>query len=74
MVVTWSLDAENLFVTVDDFVAEPVRWILEVDNGFAVVFTKLGAPIMRLAPTTSAALNRVSLSDHVADQAPGGAS
>lgn len=36
--------AQNLWVSVDEFVAEPVRWFLEVMDGRDVVITRGGIP------------------------------
>ena len=44
-------EAQDLWVSVDEFVAEPVRWFLEVMDGRDVVITRGGFPFALFRPS-----------------------
>jgi hypothetical protein len=44
---------EHLWVSVDEFVAEPVRWFLDVIERHVIVIIRDGAPFATLRPVPS---------------------
>ncbi|WP_413602736.1 hypothetical protein [Curtobacterium sp. Curtsp57] len=46
-----DVDVEDLRVSADEFVAEPVRWFLHVMDGQSVVITRDGNPFALFKPS-----------------------
>jgi hypothetical protein len=49
--VSGDVDVEELWVSADEFVAEPVRWFLHVIDGLTVVITRDGNPFALFKPS-----------------------
>ncbi|WP_132050490.1 hypothetical protein [Curtobacterium sp. PhB136] len=63
---------EHLWVSVDEFVAEPVRWFLDVIEGHVIVITRDGAPFaaLRPAPTEPATRSPHTRADNDDEETP----